>query len=326
MLEEPGTEDDFSVFKTKYSTVLVNFLNDKKHSETLLNEGYKLGREAIANNIPILNIAAIHQDCVVTYLEQMETNEHLMISEKANNFFEEILGSFQMMETNFREAITLLNQRSLEFAGKMRELHHSLKEKEALLREIYHRVKNNLQVVSSLLNLQAEAATEPAAQDVLIVSSARVKSMSLIHEMLYQTDNLAKIEMQGYLDNLFKYLFNIYDVKHVKLITDIDNISLSIDTSIPCGLLINEMMSNTLKHAFPWERPGEITFSFKRKNGNIVLIMSDNGVGISPQIDILKTPSLGMRLIQNLAKQLNGEIVLDRAQGTTFTLVFTGDK
>ena len=213
--------------------------------------------------------------------------------------------------------------------AKIKEtLRASLAEKEALLKEVYHRVKNNLQVVSSLLNLQAEATQEPAAQEVLIRSSARVKSMALIHEMLYQTENLAHIDMENYIDNLFKYLFEIYNVdsNKIKLSTDIDTISLSIDSAIPCGLIINELISNALKYAFHGNKSGEIKFSFKKYGNNIILIISDDGEGIPSHIDIKNTSSLGMRLIHSLTKQLDGNIVLEKGKGTTFTLTFAGDK
>ncbi|MES2216955.1 MAG: histidine kinase dimerization/phosphoacceptor domain -containing protein [Pseudomonadota bacterium] len=327
MSEQQPTNDIFSVFKEQYNTLLEKFLNTLVDSESILHEGYKLGRQAVDNNIGILNVVAIHQDCLVSYLEKLETNEHLIISEKANGFLEEILASFQMVETNFRQAITLLNQRSLEFAGRVRALQDSIHEKEALLKEVYHRVKNNLQVVSSLLSLQAGATEEVAIQKVLLESSSRVKSMALVHEMLYQTENLASIAMKSYIVNLFKYLFQIYktNVKNVQLDVDIDDITLSIDLAIPCGLIINELVSNVIKHAFPNDKLGIITFSFKKQDHKIVLTLRDNGVGIPSEIDIQNTASLGMRLIHSLTKQLDGNILLNRANGTAFTLTFKVD-
>lgn len=320
-------QNSFSIFQKQYGDMLERFLNDKITSEIYLHEGYKLGRQAIDNHIGILDVAAIHYYFIMNYLERLETNEHLMISEKANIFLEEILTSFQMSEIPFRQAITLLNQKILEFAGRVHALQDSLKEKEALLKEVYHRVKNNLQVVSSLLSLQAEASQEFSVKEVLIQSSTRIKSMALIHEMLYQTKNLANIGMEDYINNLLKYLFEIYavDSNKIKLTTDIDDVSLSIDTAIPCGLIINELTSNALKHAFPGNKSGEIKFLFKKQENKIILILSDEGVGIPPQIDIKNTSSLGMRLIHSLTKQLGGNIILESGKGTTFTLTFAGD-
>lgn len=325
-MSEQQDQNEFSVFKNQYGEILENFLNDKKASEIYLNEGYKLGRDALINHISILDVAAIHYDCLITYLENLESNEHIIVSEKANAYFEEILASFQMTEIPFREAITLLNRRSLAFAGKVRALQDSLKEKEALLKEVYHRVKNNLQVVTSLLNLQAEAAQDPIVQKSLTESSARVKSMALIHEMLYQTEDLSSIDMKSYSNNLLKYLFEIYDVdvNKITLATDIDNIVLSIDTAIPCGLIINELISNALKYAFLEGKSGGIKFALKEKENNIILIISDDSSGISSRIDINNTPSLGMRLVHSLTKQLGGEIALQSGKGTTFKLTFPG--
>ena len=451
--------DDFYIFKKQYSEILENFLDDEVDSEIYLNEGNKLGRLAIAKDIGILNVAAIHQDCLITYLEKLETNEHLKVYKKACIFLEEILALYQMIATPFREAINSMNQRALEFVGKihalqdslaetklgverfrkileatpdaiimidlngkiifinvqtvklfgyeeqeligqkveilipepyrskhpehrrnffaeprsrpmgsgmdlfgqrknleifpieisispfetkdgmvglasirdvsdrklaMIELQKSLKEKEALLREVYHRVKNNLQVVTSLLKLQAEATQEPSAQHVLLESSARIKSMALIHEMLYQSENLANIVMETYINKLLKYLFVIYavDQNKINLTTNIDDILLNIDTAIPCGLIMSEIVSNALKHAFPENKSGEIKLSLKKQENNIVLVISDDGIGIPENIDIKNTSSLGMRLIHNLAKQLGGDIVLENGKGTTFKLVF----
>jgi len=327
MPEQSYLQAEFLDFKKQYDDLLEKYLNDETTSEIYLNEGNKLGRQAIANNIGILNVIAIHQDYLITYLSKLETNQHLIIFEKANVFFEEILASFQMIATDFREAITLLNRRSLQFAGRIRALQDSVEVKEALLKEVYHRVKNNLQVVSSLLHLQAESTQEPSIKKVLMESSARVKSMALIHEMLYQTENLANIRMDSYIDSLFKYLFAIYavDSNKVKLTADVDEISMGIDTAIPCGLIIHELVSNALKHAFPENKSGEIKFSFKKHDNNIILIISDDGAGIPSQIDIKNTSSLGLRLILNLTKQLGGNIELENAKGTTFRLIFAVD-
>lgn len=202
------------------------------------------------------------------------------------------------------------------------KLQQSLKEKEALLKEVYHRVKNNLQVVSSLLNLQIETTKDASAKRILIESASRVKSMALVHEMFYQTENLAQIEIGEYIQNLLKYLYQIYDIdsNHIKAITDIDMILVNIDTAIPIGLIINELISNSFKHAFPDNKPGKITLSLKKPDDKIILTVSDNGIGISPKIDINNMSSLGMQLVLSLTRQLGGHIALDRSHGTTFTL------
>ncbi|MDX1901008.1 MAG: histidine kinase dimerization/phosphoacceptor domain -containing protein [Gammaproteobacteria bacterium] len=203
------------------------------------------------------------------------------------------------------------------------QLTDSLNEKEALLKEVYHRVKNNLQVISSLLNLQAETTKNSSMKSVLVESSARVKSMALVHEMLYQSDNLSKIPMKEYINNLFNYLYMIYgiDSNKINCTIDVDELYLDIDMAIPYGLIINEIISNIFKHAFPKNKLGEIQFSLNKNSKEIVLIVRDNGVGIPESIYPENATSLGLRLIYNLTRQLNGKITLNRDCGTEFKLV-----
>jgi len=316
--------DEFVFFQKKYETILEKFLKEEGILENSLHEGYQFGRLAISKNLGILSVVAIHHDYVIDFLEKLTTDNHLDIANKASLFLEEVLSSYQMVANDFGDAIKLLNKRSVEFAVRIRALQDSLKEKEVLLKEVYHRVKNNLQVISSLLNLQVEAMQDPTAQEALIESATRVKSMALVHEMLYQSENLAKIDMGEYVKNLFQYLYDIYNVdpELIKYIIDIDSVSLNIDFAIPCGLIINEIISNTFKHAFPNDQSGKIDVSLKKQANQIMLNVKDNGVGISPEINLDKIQSLGMQLIHNLSKQLGGDIILDRNQGTKFTLTF----
>ncbi len=314
----------FIAFKKQYQAILEDYLNEKEASETHLNEGYKFGRQAISKNLSILSVVAIHHDCLIDFLEGLETDNHLDMADKSRIFLEEVLSSFQMVKNDFGDAINLFNKRSVEFAVRIRALQDSLKEKEVLLKEIYHRVKNNLQVISSLLNLQVETTTDLLAQSVLIESVTRIKSMALIHEMLYQSGNLAKIEMTDYVKSLFNYLYETYQISPNKVThsLDIDRISLSLEKAIPCGLIINELFSNVFKHAFPGDKKGEIKLAFKQKEGKYVLVVSDNGVGIPTGFDMQNTASLGMQLIRNLTKQLGGNVILDGEQGTIFIITF----
>jgi two-component sensor histidine kinase len=201
----------------------------------------------------------------------------------------------------------------------------SLREKEVLLKEIHHRVKNNLQVVSSLLYLQMTRTEHAGAVSALRESRNRVRSMALIHERLYQSPNLASVDMAEYTRNL------VYDLQlshrteesSIRLLLNIEDTSLGITEAIPCGLIINELVSNALKHAFPKGTEGDITIRLVKKSGKrIALSVSDNGVGIPEQVDFRNSPSLGLDLVNSLVAQLNGTIELDRKQGTTFTIMF----
>ncbi|HIK28732.1 MAG: PAS domain S-box protein [Oscillatoriaceae bacterium SKW80] len=202
----------------------------------------------------------------------------------------------------------------------------SLQEKEVLLTEIHHRVKNNLQVISSLLKLQSRYTQDKATLDMLRESQNRVKSMALIHEKLYQSPALAQIEFADYIQTLARNLLYSYsvDVNAVKLEIRVDNVYLNIDTAIPCGLLINELVSNALKHAFPGGRKGTIWIEFYQVADNqLLLIVKDNGIGFPEGLDFRNTGSLGLRLVDSLTNQLEGTVEMDTREGTEFRIKFS---
>ncbi len=205
------------------------------------------------------------------------------------------------------------------------QIKESLTEKEVLLKEIHHRVKNNMQIISSLLRLQSRDVTEKKYIDMFTDSQNRITSMSLIHEKLYQSKGLAKIDFDDYIRDLANGLFQSYGANgNIKLIIDVRDVSLGIDSAIPCGLVVNELVTNSLKHAFPDGRRGEVLISLHPTDGNMIeLIVSDNGVSIPEDIDIRKTESLGLHLVTILVEnQLHGEINLNRSKGTEFLVKF----
>jgi len=210
-----------------------------------------------------------------------------------------------------------------------RELQQSLKEKEVLLKEVHHRVKNNMQVISSILNLQSSYIKDNAAIEMLRESQDRIKSMSFIHESLYRSKDLSSVNFTEYLKNLVNNLFHTYgvNIEGLKLTYDLDEISLNLDTAIPCGLIINELISNALKYAFKNRDKGELTVSLKKiKNSKIKLVITDDGVGFPEHIDYQNTESLGLQLVVTLVGQIKGEIQLDTKKGTKFTIVFENSK
>ncbi len=205
------------------------------------------------------------------------------------------------------------------------QLKASLQEKEALLREIHHRVKNNLQVVSSLLGLQAHAIEDPNIQAYFQDSQERIKSMALIHEKLYQTGDLAQIEFAEYLRDLATSLVRSYRVGqgHLSLEISTEEVCFHIATAIPCGLLLHELLSNCVKHAFPGGRSGIIKVSLHRNPPRTcILSVSDDGVGLPLELDVQNTASLGLQLVHLLAEQLHGTISFEQHEGTTITLTF----
>lgn len=205
------------------------------------------------------------------------------------------------------------------------QLKASLREKELLLKEVHHRVKNNMQVISSIFSLQSQLITDPDTLSILTDSQNRIRSMALIHEKLYQSTSLAQIDFADYVRNLVQNLISTYrdGVNKIQLNLNISNVSLDIDTAIPCGLIINELVSNSLKHAFKHQQFGEIMIvSNRTTHRQLHLIIRDNGVGLPQELNIQKTNSLGLRLIRALSRQLNGKWEIYNNQGTIFEIIF----
>jgi two-component sensor histidine kinase len=203
-------------------------------------------------------------------------------------------------------------------------LRASLREKDTLLQEIHHRVKNNLQVVSSLLKLQSRTVQDPVTLQVLQESQNRLRSMALIHERLYQSDSLAQIDFAEYLRSLTRYLVRSYRSVSgpVAVGFQVESIPLSIERAVPCGLIVNELVSNALKYAFPGGRPGKVEVGLSRADGHLWLSVRDDGVGLPEDLDVEKLDSLGLQLVYMLAGQLGGEVHIDTRLGTTFEISF----
>jgi two-component sensor histidine kinase len=201
----------------------------------------------------------------------------------------------------------------------------SLREKEALLREIHHRVKNNMQIISSLFNLQAGVITDPAALEGIRECQSRIRSMSLVHEKLYQSGNLAQIQFADYIQSLAVHLFHFWQVgaDRIKLETDLDPVVLDINTAIPAGLIVNEMISNALEHAFPHGRRGTVRVELHSQGAEAHEIsVRDDGVGLPEGFDTAAQETLGLQLIHMLAGQLDGTVRIVRQGGTRFTVTF----
>jgi PAS domain S-box-containing protein len=202
-------------------------------------------------------------------------------------------------------------------------LHESLREKEVILKEIHHRVKNNLQVISSLLRLQSEKITDPALLSLFTDSQERVRAMALVHEYLYQARDLAHIDFRAYASNLVRTLYRTHGNVSApgQLTLDIEPVFLSLDMSAPCGLLLTELVSNSLKYAYPDGKGGPLTVRFHTvEEGVYVLTVADEGVGLPAGLDWMNAPSLGLRLVRLLTGQLRGTVVLTPARGTEFVV------
>jgi len=200
----------------------------------------------------------------------------------------------------------------------------SLNEKNTLLREIHHRVKNNMQIISSLLNLQIKYVDEEEAVNVLKESQNRIKSMAMIHEKLYMSDDLAHINFVDYIQSLVKNLFYSYNVENtnIKPIFEVEDVTLNMETAVPCGLIISELVSNSLKYAFPNEKKGEILVSLKTVDDKYELIIRENGIGLPEELDFNNLETLGLLLVNNLTEQIDGELTINRSPGTEFKIKF----
>ncbi len=257
-----------------------------------------------------------------------------------------IVGVYQVRTRAIRhrakELETVVSKRTAELRQTNLDLHNeikvrqkaeskikaSLREKEVLLKEIHHRVKNNLQVISSLLNLQLPYIHDKQAAGLFKESQDRIRSMALIHEKLYQSPDLARIHFGEYIRTLTKGLFRAYRINPSKVVLDvqIEDVFVGVDCAVPCGLIVNELVSNALKHAFPSDYPGQGRIGIqlqKLDNHEIELVVEDNGVGLPEGFEIQATKSLGMKLVKLLAEdQLQGSLSVEMNRGVTYRVRF----
>lgn len=251
---------------------------------------------------------------------------------------EELKKYHQHLEDMVKKRTTELTQANIQLKKEIKERKQaeeqiiaSLGEKEVLLKEIHHRVKNNLQIISSLLHLQSGYIKEKNALDVFKNSRERVYAMALIHEKLYESKDLSKIDFREYIHTLIMYLFDSYSLKsgQVQLKMQIENVVLDIETAIPLGLIINELVSNSLKHAFPASRKGELQVNLRESEDeeyDYTLIVRDNGVGFPDHLDFHAGDSLGIVLVHSLVKKLKGVIDMEKKVGTSVTIKFKKSK
>jgi len=243
----------------------------------------------------------------------------------------------KIIETDLKEPFTEFGQIAEHYNSVIDALQKataktdaSLKEKEVLLKEIHHRVKNNMQVISSLLSLQSRYSKDERYIEMVKESQIRIKAIALIHEKLYCSKDLASIDFNDYIRSLVNDLFLSYkaNTNKIELNVNIENVSLGIEAAIPCGLIVNELVSNSLKYAFPEGRDGEMRISLRLLDeGQYELIVSDNGIGMPKDIDFKNSGSLGLRLVTNFTERtLHGKIELKKLKGTEFQIIFKEKK
>jgi two-component sensor histidine kinase len=204
------------------------------------------------------------------------------------------------------------------------KIQESLEEKIVLIKEIHHRVKNNLQVISSLLNLQSAYIKNAEARELFGESRNRIRSMALVYEKLYQSKNLNEIKYKDYIYSLTGELSQLYkiDSSRITITYGIDDISIKIDPAILCGLIINELVSNSLKHAFPGEKKGEIFIGFRKNGNNYFMTIKDDGIGFPQNYEWVQTNKLGLQLVHSLSEQLHGSLKINYRNSTEFSISF----
>ncbi len=226
------------------------------------------------------------------------------------------------------EELNLINKRLKKEIEERKiaeeKLKSSLQEKEILLKEIHHRVKNNLQIISSLLYIQSDSIHDNIALTKFKESHSQIRSIALVHEKLYQSTDLSRIDFAEYIQSLSSYLFYTYNANNrlVKLRIQADNVYLPVDKAIPCALIINELITNSLKHAFLKENKGIISIKLYEKDSKYILQFSDNGTGLPEELDIHNVNTIGLDLIINLVEQIDGILELDTNKGTSFKITF----
>jgi two-component sensor histidine kinase len=204
------------------------------------------------------------------------------------------------------------------------QVNQLLQDKDMLMKEIHHRVKNNLMVISSLLNLQSRYIKDDEARGIFKESQTRAKSMALIHERLYRSMDLKSIDFADYIRSLARDLFDTYSTQRsrIQLQMDVEDVMVDVNNAVPLGLIINELVTNSLKYAFPDDRDGIISINFHKKCDEYLLEVSDDGVGIPPRFDLENCESLGMLLVTSLTSQIQGELEMKTSPGTTFLIKF----
>lgn len=212
---------------------------------------------------------------------------------------------------------------------KEQRIEAALREKDVLLREIHHRVKNNLQIIDSLLNLQAARIADKNVQDMLRESQNRIRSMALIHQTLYQSNDFAEVDFRLFLESLVRTLASSHGVDsgHIQMTVEAEPVTLPLDSAIPCGLAVNELITNAVKHAFPANRAGKIIVCLTQEpDSTVVVSVADDGIGLPANIDVMTTPTLGLQLVTLLAGQLKGTVSMDTTEATKFLLSFPRTK
>lgn len=315
--QEPAGAEYLDGAGLDYARALQNILEDAASEQELLRESHRA----------VLNIL----DDAASEREELRKTQVAML-----NILEDLSERRERLEEIERAVLNILEDLAFEkhhleeAQGDLLKSEHALRsslhEKETLLKEIHHRVKNNLQVIASLLRLQSRGADQQV-RNMFEESQNRVLSISLVHETLYQAGDLARLEFGPYLHALAEQLVKGWEGTRINLTVNAESVQLGVDTAIPCGLIVNELVTNSLKHAFPKRNEGAIRVALEpaEKQGWLNLSIEDDGVGLPEGAERGRPGSLGMELVATLVRQLRGRTEIRRNPGTAFEIQFQPD-
>jgi two-component sensor histidine kinase/CheY-like chemotaxis protein len=316
---------------------------------TVINFLEELKRQSCMTCVPVVVLSALGDETIAVQVMKSGAQDYLVknrltreaLNRAANTVMERVrlMRQIEQHQQNIQQRTIELEKANIllrsEITERMRienelrqseaKIRRSLEEKETLLKEIHHRVKNNLQIISSLLRMQSRRPLDETTFMLFQESQNRVQSMALIHEHLYQNSDLSQVDFGDYIRSLADNLFRCYGISQRLIYIDIETnaLKLSLDTAIPCGLIINELVSNSLKYAFLNKQSGKIIIYLQKdSDSSLRLTVGDSGIGIPENIDWQSTKSLGLRIVHNLTRQLKGTISLERNCGTTFHINF----
>lgn len=331
LLNKDNQLKDLSI-KEKQQSLLLSQLQNKQNEQSisLLNKEGELKDLSIKEkqqSLLLSNANLTQQQQQVTILNKENSLKDLQIKEKKRTILFNTLGliSISVIAIGILYLYRSKQKTSKQLEEKNTIITHSLKEKEVLLKEIHHRVKNNLQVISSLLNLQSKNISDEKALQALNEGRNRVKTMALIHQNLYRDDNLMGVDLQEYIEKLTQGLFASYNIQpnKITLKTNIEKLEMDVDTVIPLGLILNELISNALKYAFEGRNKGVLQVDLITQNDKLLLRVKDNGVGIPKNIDLSKSASMGYKLIQSFLQKLNATMNIENDNGTNIELLIS---
>jgi PAS domain S-box-containing protein len=304
-------------FNKNYFDLISNLYNTQPYIGLVLNRG------VLSNN--------------KEYNELLKNNYHKAFNGESVNFeIETVDKGYNKIYLDIFLNPIIENNKTIEVSGiahdvtekkiAQQRMEQSLKEKEVLLKEVHHRVKNNMQVISSILNLQSSYVSDDYALSLLKESQNRIKTMAYIHESLYQNKSFTSVNFSDYIATLTNNIIQSYAVSEekVRLILNLEKINLNLDNSIPTGLIVNELITNAIKHAFPSNMKGFINVNLKSENNTVYLEVKDNGVGFDSDIDFRNTNSLGLQLVSTLIDQIEGDVKFksEKNQGTEVLITF----